>query len=63
MSTFVVGIDLGTTNSALASVPVASERPEIDPVPIPQVVAPGEVDERATLPSFLLLPTRVSPAW
>jgi molecular chaperone DnaK (HSP70) len=57
MSTFVVGIDLGTTNSALASVPVASERPEIEPVPIPQVVAPGEVDERATLPSFLLLPT------
>jgi len=79
-STFVVGIDLGTTNSALASVDVAGEEahgvtprdlvsrsggdrsggekaPPIEHVPIPQVVAPGEVDRRPTLPSFLLLPT------
>ena len=58
-STFVVGIDLGTTNSALASVDVAgdSKSPAIDHVPVPQVVAPGEVDARPTLPSFLLLPT------
>jgi len=58
MARFVVGIDLGTTNSALAS---AAAEPDggaaIDAWPIPQVVAPGEVEERATLPSFLLLPT------
>ena len=50
----ILGIDLGTTNSAVA---VASEDEAARPVPIAQVVGPGEVAERATLPSFLLLPT------
>ena len=62
MSRFVVGIDLGTTNSALARAAIAPEGdgdapPVIEAWPIPQVVAPGEVDARPTLPSFLLLPT------
>jgi len=57
-STHVVGIDLGTTNSAIAAVEVAGgEKAAIEHVAIPQVVAPGEVDARPTLPSFLLLPT------
>jgi molecular chaperone DnaK (HSP70) len=52
--TRILGIDLGTTNSALAAasddgVPVAQQ--------IAQVVGPGEVAERPTLPSFLLLPS------
>jgi len=52
--TRVLGIDLGTTNSALATAtddqaPVAQA--------ITQVVGPGEIAERPTLPSFLLLPS------
>ena len=43
-----IGIDLGTTNSAVASSEGA--------VPIPQMTAPGTVEERLLLPSFLYLP-------
>src|SRR6266545_2611293 len=65
MPRFVVGIDLGTTNSALACAPIDAQADEaaaapgggIRAWPIPQVVAPGEVDGRPALPSFLLLPT------
>jgi molecular chaperone DnaK (HSP70) len=60
MSRFVVGIDLGTTNSALAYVEAGSsgEAPAtIKALPIPQVVAIGEVGERSVLPSFLYLPS------
>jgi molecular chaperone DnaK (HSP70) len=52
--TRILGIDLGTTNSALAS---ASEDSPAKAQLITQVVGPGEVAERPTLPSFLLLPT------
>ncbi|MDX2087001.1 MAG: Hsp70 family protein, partial [Kofleriaceae bacterium] len=50
-----LGIDLGTTNSAIA---VADEAPA-RPVNIQQVVGPGEIAERPTLPSFLLLPSEL----
>jgi molecular chaperone DnaK (HSP70) len=57
-SRYVIGIDLGTTNSALAFVDTAQgsddARPEI--LSIPQVVQLGEVSERPLLPSFLYLP-------
>ena len=58
---FVVGIDLGTTNSALAFVPLAETSdpfalPAASLFPIPQVVNPGEVREETLLPSFLFLP-------
>ncbi|RMH41681.1 MAG: Hsp70 family protein [Deltaproteobacteria bacterium] len=52
---YVVGIDLGTTNCAVAYVDT-KQGGDIRPLPIPQVVAPGEVEPRPTLPSFLLLP-------
>jgi hypothetical protein len=55
----VVGIDLGTTNSALAYVDTGSgEEGSVRPVQlaIPQVVQPGAVEERPLLPSFLYLP-------
>jgi hypothetical protein len=55
----VVGIDLGTTNSALAYVDTASSDKEgHHPVilPIPQVVQQGVVEDRSLLPSFLYLP-------
>ncbi|GJQ60161.1 MAG: molecular chaperone DnaK [Candidatus Scalindua sp. AMX11] len=57
---FVVGIDLGTTNSAVSFVDLTttgSEKREIQFFTIPQLVAPGELGERSVLPSFLYLPT------
>src|SRR5579863_50190 len=54
-----IGIDLGTTNSALAYIaPVEGELPdypEIQVLQIPQYVAPGQIESRRTLPSFLFL--------
>jgi len=56
-SRFVVGIDLGTTNCALAYVDTgAGGDPKVQPFLIPQVVNPGEVDARPLLPSNLYLP-------
>ena len=57
----ILGIDLGTTNSALA---VSGDSEPAHSVGITQVVGPGEIAERPTLPSFLLLPTEheVAPA-
>jgi molecular chaperone DnaK (HSP70) len=49
---FVVGIDLGTTNSALACVDTARTEWGVEDVPIPQLVAPGRIEPRETLPSF-----------
>ena len=56
-SRFVIGIDLGTTNCALAFVDTgAGPDAPVTPFPIPQVVAQGDVSERPLLPSFLYLP-------
>lgn len=55
-STFAIGIDLGTTNCALAFASMGDDRPTPKPLAIPQVVAPGEVSPRRLLPSFLFLP-------
>ncbi len=52
-SRFVVGIDLGTTNSALAYVDSHETEWQVRTLPIRQIVAAGEVDDRSTLPSFL----------
>jgi len=61
MSRYVVGIDLGTTNSALAyadSSAMPSDQPgPIMSLPIPQVVAVNDASERPLLPSFLYLPS------
>jgi molecular chaperone DnaK (HSP70) len=54
-----IGIDLGTTNSALAYIKEIHgelpDYPEIKVLAIPQYVAPGQVEPRRTLPSFLFL--------
>ena len=54
-----VGIDLGTTNSALAWIdPADGEDTSFPPIhifDIPQLVAPNRIEPRRTLPSFLLL--------
>jgi hypothetical protein len=60
MARYLIGIDLGTTNSALAYIDLQRKprdgRPEIQTFPVPQLVAPGEVGNRTLLPSFLYLP-------
>jgi len=61
MARFLVGIDLGTTNSALAYIDLQAGKgraglPEIHKFPVPQLVAPGETATRPLLPSFLYLP-------
>ncbi len=57
-SHFAIGIDLGTTHCALASIrseaDVKGETPQ--PFAIAQLVAPGETSERPLLPSFLYRP-------
>jgi len=54
-----IGIDLGTTNSALAFVEEGEASDEAVPpirlLPIPQYVAADRIEPRRTLPSFLLL--------
>ncbi|MBC7354125.1 MAG: Hsp70 family protein, partial [Thermogutta sp.] len=52
---FVVGIDLGTTNSVLAYAPYDADEPKLTVLEIPQLVAPGVIENRTTLPSFLYL--------
>ncbi len=51
-SRYVVGIDLGTTNSAVAYVDSQAERWMVQTFAVPQLVAPGVVEVRETLPSF-----------
>ena len=55
---YIVGIDLGTTNSALArcDATASEEESRIEIRGIPQLVNPNEVAERTLLPSFLYIP-------
>jgi hypothetical protein len=55
---YIFGIDLGTTNSALAYCEVAAsgEESRIDICSIQQLINPNEVAERTLLPSFLYIP-------
>jgi Hsp70 protein len=55
---YIVGIDLGTTNSALArcEATAAEEVSHIEIHSIPQLVNPSETAERTLLPSFLYIP-------
>ena len=52
---YLIGIDLGTTNSAVAYVDAAAADPRVRVFEIEQLVAPGEVAERRQLPSFVYL--------
>ncbi len=60
MARYLIGIDLGTTNSALAYVdlqhPRRGERLDIRSFAIPQLTEVGEIKDRPLLPSFLYLP-------
>jgi len=52
---FSIGIDLGTTNSALAYVPLGGDAPP-DVLPVAQWENPDSLINAPTLPSFLYLP-------
>ena len=51
---FAVGIDLGTTNTVVASAPLDGSRAEV--LALPQLVTAGEVEARPLLPSALYAP-------
>jgi hypothetical protein len=52
---YLLGIDLGTTNSVLAFVPLGTDDAKVETLPIPQLVAASVVEPRPMLPSFLYL--------
>ena len=59
MPRYLVGIDLGTTNTALAFVDLTAKSkgtPKIQTFAVPQLVGAGELGERPLLPSFLYRP-------
>ena len=56
---YAIGIDLGTTHSALSYVDLTTsdgEKTQHGVLAIPQLTAPGTVEDLALLPSFLYLP-------
>ena len=59
-SRYVVGIDLGTTNSAVTYIDTQASPWKIRVLDVPQLVAPGEVEARDTLPSFHFQPVTTS---
>lgn len=52
---YAVGIDLGTTNSVVAYAPLNDDAAPVAVLPTPQLTAPGNVEARPLLPSFLYL--------
>lgn len=58
---YIIGIDLGTTNSVVAYTEaniIKGETPNIKMLKIPQIVGPGTVEKREILPSFILMNER-----
>ncbi|MFP4032865.1 MAG: molecular chaperone DnaK, partial [Desulfococcaceae bacterium] len=56
---YIVGIDLGTTNTAVSYVDRSAEETgpaAIRPFAVPQLAGPGEFAPAPVLPSFLYLP-------
>src|ERR1700712_3014479 len=64
-SQFAIGIDLGTTNSALAYAKLGADARDVGPgqiLPVPQLTAAATVEARDLLPSFLYLGTEQDAA-
>ncbi len=59
---YLIGIDLGTTNSAVAYVDTHAADPRVRVFDVPQLVAPGEVAPRRQLPSFIYLASEIDLA-
>ncbi|MHC1763638.1 MAG: Hsp70 family protein [Verrucomicrobiia bacterium] len=58
MSKYAIGIDLGTTHCELSYLELTQEgprQPDAGMLSIPQLTAPGTIEERLLLPSFLYL--------
>jgi hypothetical protein len=56
---YAIGIDLGTTHCVMSFVDLERSEPENvaqEIVSIPQLTAPGSVEERSVLPSFIYIP-------
>lgn len=54
---YIIGIDLGTTNSAVSYVDLQQDQePQIKIFRIPQLTGPGEFSSLPVLPSFLYIP-------
>ena len=59
VSAYAIGVDLGTTHSALSYFNLREGRPPgrtQSVLPVPQLTAPATVEEKLLLPSFLYLP-------
>jgi len=59
---YLIGIDLGTTNSAVAFVDTQAADPRVRVFEVPQLVAPGEVAPRRQLPSFIYMASEIDLA-
>ncbi|MBV8760838.1 MAG: hsp70 family protein [Deltaproteobacteria bacterium] len=59
---YLIGIDLGTTNSAVAFVDTKAADPRVRVFEVPQLVAPGEVTPRRQLPSFIYMASEIDLA-
>lgn len=55
-SRYMIGVDLGTTNSVVAYIDKQGEPSDIRVFQVPQLVAEGEIRALPTLPSFLWFP-------
>jgi len=55
-SKYIIGIDLGTTNSAVSYMDATEEKASPAIFPIPQVVNAGEIEYQQVLPSFTYIP-------
>ncbi|WP_261881682.1 Hsp70 family protein [Vibrio pelagius] len=53
---YSVGIDLGTTHCVLSFIDTTNEDARVEVMPIPQLTAPGTVETRSQLGSFLYQP-------
>jgi hypothetical protein len=53
---FSLGIDLGTTNSAMALTDLESDQTEV--LEVTQIIGPNQIGEKPTLPSALYIPHR-----
>jgi molecular chaperone DnaK (HSP70) len=53
---YIIGIDLGTTNSSVSYIDCAGDDNSIETFKIPQLTAPGEISALTVLPSFLYIP-------
>lgn len=69
-SRFIIGIDLGTTNIAVTFVDLNSENKHISLFKVPQIIAPGEIEDLELFPSFCFFFDKklnkeemMNPAW